>query len=368
MSQILVSSSDLVVESKAGIEPGRPHFKANQTIKARVAEVLPSRRVTLIIQGQKVSAKTYVPLKPGEKVLLKVSKAGAHPIFKLMEVKGDGLRNLSRELLHILEKAGPYGRLATVLANIDIPYPNGNPSHRVAILGRMEKLVKALSLRSSKANPDFLRSLIKGSGLAWERRLSREMKSNDSTLIGRLKSLADGDLKALAMRGVAGRHPDGDEVTRNIQTFLEGLEKLQILNRFASEESGRVWLPVPVWLAEEWKFGQLLLDWGRKDKAENRPENRLVKLSFLLEMSNMGNVRGDFALFKNVVNGSFSVGDQDIRLLVEENIADLIEKLNQLGFEVQNIGCQVVSAETLASASLMDQIFDRDQVGLNLVI
>jgi hypothetical protein len=343
-------------------------LKANQTIEARVAEVLSSRRVTLIIQGKKVSARTYVPLNPGEKIRLQVSQAGAHPIFKLLDVEGDGAPHSSRALWHILGKNGPYGRLAAVLANPGIADTDANAPQRPVTLERMEELVKSLSVRSSRADPDFLRTLIKGSGLAWEYKLSREIISHRSILMDRLNGLADGDLKALAIRGVAGRHQEGDEVRRNLQSFLEGLEKLQMLNRLATEASGRCLLPLPVWFGGGWKFGQLLLDTGGKAKNRERPEDRLVKISFLLEMSNMGHVRADFALFKHMVNGSFSVGDEDTCSWVQKSLPDLVAKLKQHGFEVPNIDCHVIRAETLASASLMDKIVGRDEVGLNLVI
>ena len=71
ISKILLSSSDLVIEKKQDIKSliSKINFKKN--IKAEVLKVISERVVQLSILGNKVTAKSFVPLKEGDHVLFK---------------------------------------------------------------------------------------------------------------------------------------------------------------------------------------------------------------------------------------------------------------------------------------------------------
>jgi len=191
---------------------------------------------------------------------------------------------------------------------------------------------------------------------------------HDDFLMRSIPNDAGRDLKILSERYL--NHLPGNEAVRHPErTFLKSFEGPEIPNKYAGEEPiGRYLLPLPFPFDETLRFGQMLLDPGWGKNSGKRLNTDLIRVSFLLEMSEMGDVRADFSIFKQRVAGSFGVANNDICSLIEGGVTDLTENLNKHGFEVQEIICRVVHPEILAATSLVAELTDKNQGILNLFI
>jgi hypothetical protein len=130
---------------------------------------------------------------------------------------------------------------------------------------------------------------------------------------------------------------------------------MQQFNQKTFDEFGKMLLPLPLLWNHELTFGQLLLDLG-KERSQKPASERIIKVSMLLEMSRLGDVRADFAVFKKSISGAFGVGSEALQQYFLAHIPDVIERLQEQEFVVQKIDCQVLRPETLANASLIDDM------------
>ena len=363
ITHIIASSSDIWIQKKTGDPTHFDGLQKGQVVKATVENATSSREAVLNIQGKRVQARTHMPLKSGETLLLRVEDNGVQPTFKLMEAKGGRFIHLPPDLL---SRSGPYGLLARVMQTLDTMtgIPNLNETG-----SQMESLIRSLSLKTENTDTDFLKSLFRGSGVTWENKLIRLLGSDRTISSGLVKDLINGDVKALSMRLALQLEKAEPSAFTQIKAFLENMEHLQLLNERSVRESGRYLLPFPFLFDETLRFGQLLIDLGRhkEDDSEDK-RDRLVKVSFLLEMSNLGNVLADFSILKHALSGTFSVETDPIRKLIMENIPQLKEKMKHTGFEIYDITCRVVEPETLSTTSLADRLIHTDEGVLNIVI
>jgi hypothetical protein len=234
---------------------------------------------------------------------------------------------------------------------------------------RIENLIRSLSLKNEIATPDFLKSLFRGSGITWENKLFRLVNSDPMLSSDLVKDLVNSDLKALSMRLALQLEKAEPAAFNQIKAFLDNMEQLQLINERSVRESGRYLLPFPFLFDETFRFGQLLIDLGHhKENTADTKRNRLVKVSFLLEMSNLGHVLADFSILKHALSGSFSVETEAIRKLIMDHLPALKKKMNQNGFKIRDISCRVVGPETLSTASLTERLIHDDDGVLNIVI
>jgi len=365
ISHIIASSSEIWIQNQKKTGE-RIHFdglQKGQMIKATVEETPSAREAVLNILGKKVLARTHMPLKSGETLVLRVEDNSVRPTFKLMETKGGRFIHLPQDLLG---RSGPYGLLDRMMKTLKA-MPETWKFHET--LPQIERLVRSLSLKSQDVDTDFLKALFRGSGMTWEAKLMRLLGSDQSLSPGLVKDLINGDIKALSLRLATQMEKADPSTITQIRSFLGNMEHLQLLNEQSVRESGRYLLPLPFLYDEAVRFGQLLIDLGRNKTDHSEDKNdRLVTVSFLLEMSSLGNVLGNFSILKHGLSGTFSVENEPVRKLIVENIPQLKKKLKNTGFEVYDIACRVVEPETLAGTSLTDRLIHTDEGVLNIVI
>ncbi|MCF8067768.1 MAG: flagellar hook-length control protein FliK [Desulfobacterales bacterium] len=563
ISQILLSSSDILIENNRGKKSELSGLIKNQLMDARVLKTLSNRQALLQIQGKRILVKTHIPLKAGEQLQLQVKETGEQQVLRVVASKGQEIRQLYINSLKSLGKGGPYESLSKLLSSDGLSQKSSNTIQTNQIFLKLDDVLRGMSLKSDNADINLFRSVIKDSGLVWESKVSSAInnaqtssgskphpitdkdmgnlmakllgaenfikplkqqisagvaQSDKATLsskasvklevvlkgalqnlnqtdLNNFKSLAGAkdkgladkllsfvkseqsgtdfqvgetsgrDIKTLLLRILEsddGTKPlkqtllsdlfQSEKSEKNIQTirslenalkivllntgkadknmlkaFIQGsnagteskkssfgnsqetfshvqvndlterdikglmlrllesgdlgktvkqqvshivdnLEKLQVLNRFASDALGRYLLMIPFLFDEQVKFGQMLIDCGKDSDKEGKSGKKPIKVSVLLEMSSLGDIRVDLSMFDSMVFGAFGVTDNDTRIYVEENIPTLVESLERHGFTVSGITCQVVRPELLENATLFDQLVDAEAGRLSLLV
>ncbi|MBF0573276.1 MAG: flagellar hook-length control protein FliK [Desulfamplus sp.] len=285
----------------------------------------------------------------------------------------------------------------------------------------IKNLLMSISLKSEKADVDFLPKLLQKSGILMEKKLADMVKKGsdslpkfesvsqtssysksvlassgeilkDSSIVSNQEitqslsnnstsgSIAKDDIKGAVLNFIAASEDGASEVLSlenrelpNIdifKEFIQNLESVQLLNSHLSE-SGKYIIPFPLLNGEQLSFGQLLIDLGENRKENentNSKENSLLKVSLFLDMTNLGPIRADFSVLKNNITGGFQVADEEIANFFRLMLPELRERLQTHDYNVHKIECRVVESEKLAEKSIIKELLKSEEHGLNLMI
>jgi hypothetical protein len=361
LSHIFLSTSRVTLDRSPGA--GKlTDLKTGQVLQARVIEVVSPQRAMLQIRGQQVSAQTHMPLKAGETISLKVVENGALQVLRLVSPSGQGGSSLLQEAAKIFSGADPFNALIRLLEQ-----PGLSASSASGDLMRLKTLVAAMALRSETPEPQLLKDIVRSSGLVWEQKMAMAVARGETADGQTVQRLAESDLKALALSALNALPEHDTRLKPFLQKFSDGLEILQRLNQHLLGTSGRFFLPLPVLFPETLKFGQMLIDLGQKRRSV-ASQAGVVRVSFLLEMTQLGNLRADFSILDQSVTGAFGVSDSKTASFIRQHLEQLSLGLQRLGFQVMDVSVQVLAPETLAGTALMDPVLAARAGGFNVVI
>ena len=322
----------------------------NEVLEGKVLKSLSSGNVLLLINGEKVTARTHVPLSEGTVLSLRVEETLQTPVLKVLGIRltGSDAINISMILSALKENLWE-----SIHENID---QQGLPqAERV----QFRELMDDLSLRLfSKSAPDMLRTLIDKSGLSWEAKLLRAFM-NKTITVDNLNKLIGGDLKGLVSRFLDLNQETGGLLKR----FVSTIENIQILNHIGLEQERKIFLPVPIQFADGlFTLGQLLIHLPRKEKDEGgkqKPDRNVFSITFLLEMSNLGPVRADLAIKGEEIEGRFLLAKKETKSLIETNILSFISNLKDRGFKISHMYCHL-KEPGLIRQSLVNEIVQEE--------
>ena len=362
ISHILTVSSDIWIDKKSGIKSSISNLRQGHIVEAKVDKAVTSRQARLVIDGKPVMARTYVPLKAGERLLLRVTETGTQPRFQLIDAKDSDLVLLPKRAVEVLGRPGIYGILSKVLKGL------GDTSPATEAFERLAGLARNFSVKSQGMDSSYLKSVIQKSGLTWENKLQTLFADNRPLTAPMIKSLVDSDLKALAMQLSMNLSKDTESVMNLVRTLSEDIEQFQLINNHSSRENGKYLLPIPLFLDGTFKFGQLLIDLGKENRSRENPSDRMISVSLLLEMTQLGNIRADMTLLKEEISTAFGVEDAETRTLIQAHIPQLVKKLQQNGFTVHPIICRIIESQILSATSFADEFIGSNDGILNIVI
>ncbi len=260
--------------------------------------------------------------------------------------------------------------------NITVDFPGAGVTEaihsgkRLSTARQLETLLDNVSLRPENIpDGESMKAIVRSSGLMWESRVKAVVESlKESKVPFNPENLISTDIKALAMKLVTVMEGEDRNTANTLRSFVDGLEKMQLLNRQSFDESGRYLLPLPFFSEETLKFGQMLVDLDRDNNQADGKQSRAIRVAFILEMSRLGNLRADFAIYKKSVSGTFGVENIEVQTLINGLLPGLTEALAEKGYQVKKISCEVIPSGELVGASLTDMVLDNTDGLLNIVV
>ena len=317
----------------------------DRLLAARVVSFIGPDQVQLEINGEAVTARTRLPLTPGEMLQVKVSENKSELLLQL-QAAPKAARGPGGLFLPLLHRTGAAG-LKTIAQSTDTD---------------VKTVLEQLALKSGNRDSEFLPRLIRWGGMMLEAGLRR---GGDAPGAGpltpdMLSDLAGKDLKAALLNAGAAAGEGGRPA--------ETLEAFQLLNT-QSQESGRFLMPFPVLEDAGFRFGQLLIDTGAEAGPDTPAEERVIRACFLLDMTRLGPVRADFSFLNKAVKGVFLLEDAESIPHIQALLPELKRRLNILGYQVHELVCRQAEPSQTRDNALLDTLFkgDSDQV-LNIVI
>lgn len=313
----------------------------------------------LLINGKRVIANTRLPLSEGSVITLKVEKTHPNPILKLINIENEGIGNNinASMVLDGIEK----NLWKTIIENMD----------QFPLSVKDKELINELIINISKKlfpnpAPDTLMKSIIESGLGWENKI-RDWLALNTNQQADIQTLLAGDLKGLLSKLIAST--DGN--VEHLNKLFSMIQNVQLLNHFGLEQDGKIFIPLPLQFPDGYfTVGQLLIQSDRhgKDRSEKKEKGAgFFKISFLLELSNLGPLRADLAVQGRQISGRFLTVKEEVKYILEKNLPDFIAAFNDRGFSILYLECHVKKPEQV-NDGLVKEIIRKESCSISLVV
>lgn len=334
-----------------------PDLSQNEIVEGKVLKSFSLKNVMLLIKGQKVMARTDMPLREGSVISLKVEKVTPNPILKLVGTINENIKTVNTSmLLNGLNR----NIWKTIIENIDhYTLPDNDKK-------LFKELIDDISKKLfQKSNPDLLRELFDKSGIEWEAKLRRIITSKTYYSQENINELIRGDLKGLGSKMLSLM----DEQNGLLKGLVSTIKNVQLLNQLGLEQEGKIFIPIPIQFPDNlFTMGQLLIHLNKDNEKNNGKEKGkdFVKISFLLEMSNLGPLRADLVIGKKQISGRFLIVEEKAKIIIEKQLPSLITAFETKGFVIPNFECHVKEPVEIKD-SLIKEIINEESHNISFV-
>ncbi len=364
ISGIHIASSQVVIKKDYGSnKQSLPEFQNNQIVKAKVLQLMPNGKTLILINNNKIVAKTAMLLKPGEQIQLKVLSQKDATVLKLINPIQQMTTKQIASLVSLFVKDS---------SSLDISESK---------ISNIKNILYEISLKSEKTDKVFLPRLIDKSGISLENKIAdilSETKSAPNTKTNTkiniktiMNNLLTQDAKGNILQALISADSQNSQTTASMKaaaSFLETLENFQLLNH-QSSDSGRFLLPFPIFSESAFSFGQLLIDTGDKSKTQNKDGEKLISISFLLNMSKLGSLRADFSILKKEITGRFLLQDDETCEYLKSMIPELKQRFEKIEYHAFNIECKTAKKEEIQPTIFIETLVKaREDRVLNVVV
>jgi len=369
------------------------NLKPGRIVNAKVLDVTSQNRIQLLVDGQKLTVSTQLPLARGMDIPMKVVRSPDGIVLKPIPTSSAPVST---------DTSGPAVNAGRPESSVPTALPDSNslsgteksfqtnafqsfsPAKIFQGLNALSQtrepllndILMGLSLKSDVRDDQFLPQIIKNMGLSFEKKLAAGIEDASGKKLDKkmgahvIKQLAGQDLKAAAL-SLAGMESDPGKTTvlKHISDALDNFAQLNVKSGDSgqSPDGARFLLPFPVWREDGFDFGQLMVDTGNRG-AGNKGK-KMLSISFLLNMTALGPLRADFSILDKTIAGRFLLENQATCDYLTPKISDLRQRLSGIGYQAGHIDCRVARPEQIAPASLMLSMKAPNEMqGLNIVV
>jgi hypothetical protein len=159
---------------------------------------------------------------------------------------------------------------------------------------------------------------------------------------------------------------DPGEGAVSLKGLYHALENVQLLNVHAGQETGRLFVPIPLQFQDgTWGLAQVLFflpsyyetDTSRQKNDSDRKPTCSVTL--VMTLSRLGTVRAEVMLTGMTLQGSLRVDDPHTLEKIETQLPLLTQILESRGIEIERFTCQLVTTSDLGT-DLITEIISRE--------
>ena len=336
-----------------------PKLVENEIVKGKVIRSFSLNNVLLLIKGKEIMAKTHMPLKEGSVISLKVEEVHPNPVLKLLGIVNENIEKINTSIIMTGLKKNLW---KTIIENINhCILPDDD---KKLFKGLIDDISKNLFL---KPNPDLLKELVDKSGIGWEAKLREIVTSKTSYSKININELISGDLKGLGSKMLSLMEGQNDF----FEEFVNTIKNIQLLNQLGLEQERKIFIPIPFQFPDGlFTIGQLLIHLNEnknKDGAKKEKDKEFFKISFLLEMSNLGPLRADLAVRQKQINGRFLIVEEKAKIIIEKQLPFLIKTLEKKGFVIPHFECHMKKPVEIKD-TLIKEIIHKENHNISLVV
>lgn len=322
-------------------------------LRATVVKTPAPGSVLLRIDGQDVSARTHLPLKPGMRLVLNVLQNQGPVVLQVQNPRAAAPLLPNTAAVFSALGANVWKALLTHLES-----PTGCRQGFDRLKALLQRMVNQ---GWPKPAPEAVNALFTRSGLLFEHKL-RRLAAGSRPGSEPLSAILDNDLKG-ALAECLNRQ---DRAAGLVQRLFSALEQLQMLNHAGRQEEGRLFLPFPIRMpGGEAIVAQLmirLLDEEAGGPAGGKNEGFCLQL--VLELPRLGPIRIDLSYRRDQIRAMFAVCQESARQAVIHGMPTLERRLAQQGLSFEYMGCLIRDAQSVSKSPLAD-VVDSGRVFFN---
>ena len=365
-----VNPAQLILHAKSQ-KAKIPPFVEDEVVQGKVIRRIPPNHALLSFGEDQVTARTSVSLREGQIAFFKVAQVSPQCILKLVEARVGNLPGMHEMLARNALRESPYKSLIEILAPFMRSGEQPALSDLPDMLVRWWRLLSRISFPPEQAvrHGQFLKSFIDGSGMIWEHKL-RTFLLSKPPFAENLEALIGNDLKGLALKSLVDGSPNKFVSHEAITKFVDSIGQFQLLNVSRLEAEGKLYFTMPLQFHDQFGFGELLIDLAEKGEHDtaDREDNRVLKVSLLLQMSRLGPVRADVSVFEKAVRVGFLVSEEGTQSLFNNYNGLLKRQLERHGFHLNEVTCRLQEAKILSQTSLLEDFLDIQDHQINLLV
>jgi len=346
------------VQDSKKIEITRPRFFTNnmslgEILPAEIIEKTAGGKYIISVRNTHLPASSGIPLKPGEKILLRVESLNPQIIFHAVTNENSSSAVQFHEILRqwqsnpesILRIFNNVAQLAEMMRTGSWPLLLG-PHDGASFLQLFDSII--FSSRT-KHNPLFLKDFVGKSGLLLESTLQQLAAKSaagmrEKTPADNLKSLL---LKLAAslepeLRNKSGYTPENAAKLLNIHTLvqesLKMIETNQLLNAAVQDSDGGLVLQVPVAVAEGFRLADIFITTG-KDNQEGKKRSSSFTVFIFLDLDILGEIAVHAGMREEGFHCVIKCARPGVRDLVNGQMERLKNSLEAVGYRVDHLNC-----------------------------
>ena len=304
-------------------------------------------------RGSKVIAETDFDLQPGETRLVRVAGLSPRVTLRLiLEETQVPARVISMLKASFSNRQTPWGSpiddLLTGLESV--------PRLRNSTLLIRSLLAEIIPGDKEVGSVNYIKNFIAHSGLYYESRLGKLLLSNAPPDI--LNDFFSKDLKGLLLKVYADLNEMGGsnaalggtdqaalEKFKSLRSFIKNIEFNQLVNCLRNEEDEPLFFQIPLPLKEGIETLKLYF-YGKKRGGTKAKKGDNFHLTFLLNLTGMGNFKIDVKLARKVIGLTLEVEKRSTLNLVERLLPELEGRLKNRGYQVMKAQGKLMSKQS----------------------
>jgi len=332
------------------------NLSQEKVYQVQVKQVLDSETAVIQLKSRKffVQTDSSQPLKPGDQIPV-IAQRVANGSFHVLQSNGPVISRVDPGMIKpYLPFREPFGAMIIKLTAVVREMLPGHQFSKIAgneALARMDQTLQLLGPGTEKSpNAQMVKEQVNLSGIDYEAKvkqflekgsnpgkgmeLSRDLKGQLLEIIQKLESQN-------AQKGFLS--PQLQTLKDNVQVFRQAVDNIelhQLTNQLAKQEGQPLLLQIPNPYAHGDSTIKLYVrPSGDEEDGKKGKSKQNFHLVFLLDLSNLGNLRVDSQITQSRLSIKMTVENQSIADFIASQAQDFVSQLAELGFQADLTCC-----------------------------
>lgn len=320
-------------------------------IHAGIVEKAGPARLLLTIKNQSFLADSDLPLKVGDKLLVRVEQLQPQIVLRVVNHEGAPSSLMNNYLRLYMEKPEALMdifRRGSEVFNQNLPKGLLPESVKESIGNILRTIDSLIFSEGTSQNSSFIKDYAANLGFLLEYGLLKMLQARREQgrhqapegLKGAFIKLAE-ELQSLIKDGRSVGQEGAQKLTQLLkfaESSIKAIETGQIINIISQENDGRYALQIPLLFPDGIRTGEIFIETGEKGKGVEREKNR-YRVAIFLSMDALGDMMVDVTMAGVKIGCLFKFEDREAQDFFTSLLPGLENALSLLGYDGEYLTC-----------------------------
>ncbi len=365
---------NIPVKINSTLEVSRAHLPLSnlvpgETLTVSVTEKLSANQYLLTLKDASITARSDIPLNPGEKLQVKVQSVQPQIILTVVDTQKQSTdAKVNERLLQwrvnpdsLTQLLGKVAEFSAHLKSGDLPLVMSQRN----IDGLIKLLNNIVFSAQTKTNPLFVKDFVTQIGLLLESDLGKI--ATHSAKDGRVPVPAENLKASLLILSAAITEAQKDIAKydapvlaklMNLSSFtseaLKTIEARQAVNIVYQQNESGLYLQIPLMLGEALRQADVFITPDDKN-AKGSKKFSSCSVVIFLDLDYLGEIYIDASVREGRIRCIIQCESEEVKLLVDATAGQLKEALGGIGYDVDQVDCLRITGLGNKKAEYMEQ-------------